>query len=93
MLWATGKGNRRLARLSDRPHPERQGGRTHAPWHLLPKQFAHLKNWYENEWNAAHDRLDDDPLLALAGSGPDVWDGLSADDYVRSLRQGWGEAA
>jgi hypothetical protein len=30
-----------------------------------------------------------DPLLALAGSGRDLWSDEHADEYVRRLREGW----
>ncbi len=30
-----------------------------------------------------------DPLLALRGSGRGLWANQHADDYVRSLREGW----
>ncbi len=36
---------------------------------------------------------EDDPLLALRGSGKDLWADETADDYVRRLREGWDEAA
>lgn len=36
---------------------------------------------------------DDDPLLALRGSGKELWDDEHADEYVRRLREGWDEAA
>jgi hypothetical protein len=34
---------------------------------------------------------DDDPLLALYGSGSDLWADEHADEYVRRLREGWEE--
>lgn len=30
-----------------------------------------------------------DPLLALAGSGKELWRDEHADEYVRRLREGW----
>jgi hypothetical protein len=36
---------------------------------------------------------DDDPLLALYGSGKGLWADEHADEYVRRLREGWDEAA
>jgi hypothetical protein len=36
---------------------------------------------------------DDDPLLALRGSGKDLWADEHADEYVRRLRESWDEAA
>jgi hypothetical protein len=37
--------------------------------------------------------IDDDPLLALYGSGKDLWADEHGDEYVRRLREGWDEAA
>jgi len=34
-----------------------------------------------------------DPLLALYGSGKDLWSDEHADQYVARLREGWDEAA
>jgi len=36
---------------------------------------------------------EDDPLLALYGSGKDLWADEHADEYIRRLRKGWDEAA
>jgi hypothetical protein len=33
--------------------------------------------------------LNEDPLLALRGSGKELWADEHADDYVRHLREGW----
>jgi hypothetical protein len=33
--------------------------------------------------------LKEDPLLALRGSGKELWADEHADDYVRRLREGW----
>jgi hypothetical protein len=33
--------------------------------------------------------LNEDPLLALRGSGKRLWADEHADDYVRRLREGW----
>ena len=90
MLWATGQGNRRLFRSGDRPHPDRVGGRVHPEWGKLPPVYAELKEWYVSIWNhrpAAGQETD--PLLLLAGSGHGQWDGMSAEDFVASLRTGW----
>jgi len=32
---------------------------------------------------------DGDPILALAGLGMEVWDGIDAVDYQRREREGW----
>jgi hypothetical protein len=38
-------------------------------------------------------KIENDPLLALRGSGKDLWADEHADEYVRRLREGWDEAA
>ena len=38
-------------------------------------------------------KIENDPLLALRGSGKDLWADEHADEYVRRLRDGWDEAA
>ena len=42
--------------------------------------------------NKAKINPDNDPLLALRGSGEDIWADEPADDYIRRLREGWDEA-
>jgi hypothetical protein len=37
-------------------------------------------------------KIENDPLLALRGSGKDLWADEHADEYVRRLREGWDEA-
>jgi hypothetical protein len=38
-------------------------------------------------------KLEEDPLLALYGSGKDLWADEDADEYVRRLREGWDETS
>ena len=37
------------------------------------------------------DKIKNDPLLALCGSGKDLWadEHAAADEYIRRLREGW----
>jgi hypothetical protein len=37
--------------------------------------------------------IEDDPLLALIGSGKELWADEHADEYVRRIREGWDAAA
>jgi hypothetical protein len=90
MLTATGEGNRRLFHLGEKIHPDRVGGRRHPDWNKLPAQYADLQQWYESIWNQPHDREREDPLLALAGSGRGMWDGMDPEAFVASLRADWG---
>jgi len=39
----------------------------------------------------AEEANENDPLLALRGSGKELWADEHADEYVRRLREGWDE--
>jgi len=92
MLFAKGRGDRRLFRRGDTPDPARVGAPTHPVWEKLPPHYAHLRDWYEKVWNKpSHVELD--PLLALASTGRDMWSGMPVDEYVSSLREGWDHRA
>ena len=57
----------------------------------LPENwFRGVLDWYR-AWSQdnAEDRIKKDPLLALYGSGEDLWADEHADDYIRRLREGW----
>jgi hypothetical protein len=87
MLTATGKGCRRLFRPGDRVDEGRKGAPTHPEWHVLPKQYQYLQNWYE-EWAQLAAGETQDPLLELVGT----WRDEPADDYVAHLRENWSDA-
>jgi hypothetical protein len=56
----------------------------------LPYGYNGLLNWYRDWCSvAASKAVEEDPLLALRGSGRDLWADEHADDYVRRLREGW----
>src|ERR1700674_4130014 len=91
MLVETSPGRRRLFRHGDSYHPQREGGKISPKPEDLPENwFRGLLAWYRG-WcaKAAERALGDDPLLALRGSGKDLWADEHADDYVRRLREGW----
>ena len=90
MLFALGRGDRRLFREGDRSVPEREGAPTHPKWSDLPEKYRHLEQWYE-EWSRPARSAEEDPLLRLVGSGTEIWKGAHADEFVASLREGWGE--
>jgi len=81
MLYALGKGDRKLYKDGDNFQPARAGSPTHPEWSELPSEFKYLQRWYEEEWNVSSV----DPLLALAGT----WTFGSAEEYLRELREGW----
>jgi hypothetical protein len=41
--------------------------------------------------DTVEDRIKNDPLLVLRGSGKELWADEHADEYVRRLREGWDE--
>ncbi len=88
MLYALGKGVRRLFREGDRSDPEREGAPTHPQWSVLPQRYKYLEQWYE-DWNRPIRSAEEDPLLVLVGSGAEIWKDTHADEFVASLREGW----
>lgn len=91
MLVETRPGHRRLFRMGDSYDPQREGAKIQPEAENLPRQYRGLLDWYE-QWNAAAGakRTDeDDPILALVGSGKHLWGDEDPDEYVRSLREGW----
>ena|SRR6266853_1681730 len=90
MLLETSPGKRRLFRKGDPYHPEREGSKVVPNPQEIPAGYGELLNWYR-DWSdtSAISSTETDPLLALAGSGKDLWADEHADEYVRHLRQGW----
>jgi len=90
MLVETGPNRRRLYRPSDPAHEARRGAKTTPSRSAIPPRCHALLDWYEKEY-ASHGavRPEQDPLLALRGSGRDLWAEEHADQYVRRLREGW----
>ena len=90
MLVETAPGRRRLFRTGDSYHLTREGSKTHPAPEDLPEKYRSLLDWYR-KWDAAAAarRVDDDPILALVGSGKHLRRGEDPDEYVRNLREGW----
>jgi hypothetical protein len=90
MLFETAAGRRRLFRSGDPYHPAREGAKTVPAREDLPERYRSLLDWYR-EWDSDNieDRVKNDPLLALYGSGRDLWADEHADEYIRRLREGW----
>ncbi len=95
MLRSLPGGGRRLFRPGDPIHPEREGAKTKPARAEIPTPYHALLDWYEAEIEgggakqgaARATRLD--PLLALRGSGADLWRDESPDEYVERLRSEW----
>jgi len=90
MLIETSPGRRRLFRTGDSYDPQREGAKITPEHDEMPQGYAGLLSWY-SDWSAAgaNDLLNNDPLLALRGSGKRLWANEHADDYVRRLREAW----
>ncbi len=91
MLLETSPGRRRLFRMGDGYHPQREGGKISPRPEDLPENwFRGILAWYR-DWcaSAAGRTVESDPLLALRGSGKALWADEHADNYVRRLREGW----
>jgi hypothetical protein len=87
MLYATAKARRRLFRAGDEFHPGRANGRVSPSRAEIPARYHYLIDWYDQGLPASPSA--EDPLLALGGSGRDLWRDEPADDYVRRLREHW----
>jgi hypothetical protein len=90
MLFETVRGRRRLFRNGDSYDPAREGAKIVPAREDIPSEYAALLEWYQH-WNQdnVEDRIKNDPLLALRGSGKELWADEHADEYVRKLREGW----
>lgn len=90
MLFETAPGRRRLFRSGDNYDTAREGAKIVPARDDIPAEYAALLDWYR-DWSqdAAEDRIKNDPLLALRGSGKELWADEHADEYVRRLREGW----
>jgi hypothetical protein len=89
MLFATGKSTRRLFRPGDASHPDRDGSKITPDPGQIPPEYQPLLDWYSREYTRRIQETQDDPLLALRGSGKKLWANEHADEYVRRLREGW----
>jgi len=88
MLLETGYGRRRLYRPGDPHHPDRRG-RVVPERQAFPEGYLPLLDWYESQYARQATQKTPDPLLALRGSGRELWAEEHADDYVKRLREGW----
>jgi hypothetical protein len=90
MLFETLPGRRRLFRRGDNYDTAREGAKIVPSREDIPSEYAALLDWYR-DWSQdnVEDRIKNDPLLALRGSGKELWADEHADEYVRRLREGW----
>jgi hypothetical protein len=90
MLVETASNRRRLYRPGDPADEARRGAKTAPSRSAIPPKYHPLLDWYEREYAPQRSlRPEADPLLALRGSGRELWADEHADQYVRRLREGW----
>ncbi len=91
MLYATGKGRRRLFRTGDSYHPDREDGKVLPNKEDLPEEYRDLIDWYNTKFKKMAKReAEEDRLLGLRGMWKGLWKDEKPDDYVRRLRKDWG---
>ena len=91
MLFDPGGGVRRLFRTGDKAWLGRNVSRTHPKWEDLPAKYQDLRRWYEEDWDVSGRGDEEDPLLALVGSGRHLWKDEHADEFIARLRSDWGD--
>jgi hypothetical protein len=90
MLVETGANRRRLYRPGDPAHEARRGAKMTPARAAIPPKYHPLLDWYERDYAQQRGvKPEADPLLALRGSGRELWADEHADQYVRRLREGW----
>ncbi len=94
LLFATGKGSRRLYRPGDLYDRGREHGPSLPEPAELPTAYRELLDWYRETYlgssGADYDPTEQpDAILALRGLGKDLWADEHPDRYVERLRSGW----
>lgn len=87
MLLESAPGRRRLYRPGDPSDPGRAGSKTTPKAEEMPPRWRDLLGWYE-QWKRTA-RAEPDPLLALVGTGREIWADEHADEYIERLRRDW----
>jgi hypothetical protein len=90
MLFETPERHRRLFIPGDVYDRKREGAKTIPVKEELPEKYRPLLDWY-SDWSRSFSNRTGrfDALLALRGSGRDLWADEHADEYVNRLREGW----
>ncbi len=88
MLFDTGRSRRRLIRSSDRWNRSRNGKMFPEIQDIGPTYFT-LVAWARVRYNSFGPANVFDELLALRGSGKEIWADEHADEYIARLRSDW----
>lgn len=94
MLTDTGNGLRRLFIAGDDFDPSRKDGQVIPRQEDLPPNLREWLNWYE-KWSKSHAEKkgfgeQDDPFLALRGTGKHLFVNETGDEFLARLRSNWG---
>ncbi len=90
MLFETAPNRRRLYRPGDPADEARRGAKVTPVRAAIPPKCHPLLDWYERDYAPQRGlKPEADALLALRGSGRELWADEHADQYVRRLREGW----
>jgi len=75
---------------SDPFDPKRDGSKIVPLAADIPEKYRHLLQWHR-DWCRGRSQLTSrfNSLLALEGSGRDLWAGEHTDEYIDRLREGW----
>ena len=87
LLTRESDGRLRLFRTGDFQHPARHG-KDRPRREDIPERFRSLLDWYQTIYLGKHSPSLD-PVLAMAGVGKEIWQGIDVDQYVDELRSGW----
>jgi hypothetical protein len=90
MLFETARSRRRLFRKGDPYNSAREGSKITPAADEIPNDYEMLLMWYQ-DWSRTENDAEQksDLLLALAGSGNQLWANERGDEFVRRLREGW----
>lgn len=90
MLVETRPGYRRLYCAGDPFDLKREGSKTVPQTSDIPEKYRPLLQWHR-QWCHGRSRGSSrfGALLALEGTGRNIWKDEHADDYINRLREGW----
>ena len=90
VLFATGKHTRRLFRRGDAYNDARRDSSFVPERSAIPARYHALLDWYASDYSQRRLAFDPaDSILALRGTGKELWADEHADEYVRRLREDW----
>ena len=90
VLFATGRHTRRLFRQGDAYNDARRDSSFVPERAAIPTRYHALLDWYASDYSQRRPAFDRAySILALRGTGKELWADEHADEYVRRLREDW----